>query len=227
MDGRPAASPGPGAGVRTQRRGTDRYLAAGRPPVRRGASAARREAGDRPGPGCLSTRPQAHAQLGTDSHSCSYPGGAPVTSAPSGVFPQVRAVRVRSVSPHSVDNPGGGAPCRPVDGAGGCAQKVHRPPGVRSSCRGRAVGTTEAPVPGWGRGPRPAFLQGRSERARSGGAVEEPCPSHRSQARGEPPDRAVQRQRIDMIRPATIAPKPIAKFQADSETMNGIWSPAT
>ena len=36
-----------------------------------------------------------------------------------------------------------------------------------------------------------------------------------------------QRQRIDMTSPATMAPKPIAKFQADSETMNGIWSPAT
>jgi hypothetical protein len=36
-----------------------------------------------------------------------------------------------------------------------------------------------------------------------------------------------QRQRIDMTSPATIAPKPIAKFHAPSETMNGIWSPAT
>ncbi len=38
---------------------------------------------------------------------------------------------------------------------------------------------------------------------------------------------AGQRQRIDMTRPATMAPKPMAKFHADSETMNGIRSPAT
>jgi hypothetical protein len=36
-----------------------------------------------------------------------------------------------------------------------------------------------------------------------------------------------QRQRIDMIRPATMAPKPIPKFQAPSDTMNGMRSPAT
>ncbi len=36
-----------------------------------------------------------------------------------------------------------------------------------------------------------------------------------------------QRQRIDMTRPATIAPKPMAKFHADSDTMNGMRSPAT
>jgi hypothetical protein len=36
-----------------------------------------------------------------------------------------------------------------------------------------------------------------------------------------------QRQRIDMISPATMAPKPMAKFHADSETMNGMRSPAT
>jgi hypothetical protein len=34
-------------------------------------------------------------------------------------------------------------------------------------------------------------------------------------------------QRIDITRPSTMAPKPMAKFQAPSETMNGIWSPAT
>ena len=39
--------------------------------------------------------------------------------------------------------------------------------------------------------------------------------------------RGAQRQRIDMISPATMAPKPIAKFQAPSDTMNGISSPAT
>jgi len=42
------------------------------------------------------------------------------------VKPQVSMVRVRSVSPHTVDNPGGGAPCRPVDSVLVCAQ--HRPP---------------------------------------------------------------------------------------------------
>jgi hypothetical protein len=36
-----------------------------------------------------------------------------------------------------------------------------------------------------------------------------------------------QRQRIDMINPATMAPKPMAKFQAPSETMIGMRSPAT
>jgi hypothetical protein len=41
----------------------------------------------------------------------------------------------------------------------------------------------------------------------------------------EGPDR--QRQRIDMISPTTMTPKPMAKFQADSDTMNGIRSPAT
>ncbi len=35
------------------------------------------------------------------------------------------------------------------------------------------------------------------------------------------------RQRMDMMRPATIAPNPIAKFHADSDTMNGMRSPAT
>jgi hypothetical protein len=38
---------------------------------------------------------------------------------------------------------------------------------------------------------------------------------------------AGQRQRIDITRPATMAPKPIAKFQAPSEFMNPILSPAT
>ena len=35
------------------------------------------------------------------------------------------------------------------------------------------------------------------------------------------------RQRIDMTSPATMAPKPIAKFHADNVNMNGILSPAT
>jgi hypothetical protein len=36
-----------------------------------------------------------------------------------------------------------------------------------------------------------------------------------------------QRQRIDMIRPATMPPKPMAKFQAPIDTMKPILSPAT
>ena len=35
------------------------------------------------------------------------------------------------------------------------------------------------------------------------------------------------RQRIDMISPATMAPKPTAKFHDPSDCMTGIWSPAT
>src|SRR5688500_19342372 len=62
-----------------------------------------------------STRPQLGTQLGTDSHGCSYGGGDSVTSVPRPASVQVNAVRGRSVPPHSVDNPGGGAPSRPVD----------------------------------------------------------------------------------------------------------------
>ncbi len=71
----------------------------------------------------------------------------------------------------------------------------------------------EAPAPGWGRGPR----------------IKGPPAPHPSHARGGTlqEGRASQRQRIDMTRPATMAPKPIAKFHADSETMNGMRSPAT
>ena len=36
-----------------------------------------------------------------------------------------------------------------------------------------------------------------------------------------------QRQRMDMTSPATMAPKPTAKFQAPSDTMIGMRSPAT
>ena len=100
-----------------------------------------------------------------------------------GTEPQVRAVRVRSVSPHSVDNPGGGAPCRPVD---------------------EALGLCTASYPGHDEGPRPR--KGRGPAGRRG---------------------RCQRQRIDMTRPATMAPKPMAKFHAPSDTMNGMRSPAT
>ena len=36
-----------------------------------------------------------------------------------------------------------------------------------------------------------------------------------------------QRQRIDMIRPTIIAPKPMAKFHTPRDTMTGMRSPAT
>ena len=42
-----------------------------------------------------------------------------------------------------------------------------------------------------------------------------------------PEGRGGQRQRIDMIRPATIAPNPIAKFHTPRDAMNGMRSPAT
>src|SRR5215204_1900860 len=142
-----------------------------------------------PQPATKSTHPQLGTQLGTDSHGCSYSRACPVTSASRAAYPQVRPVRVRSVSPHTVDNPGGGAPCRPVDEAVVCAQ--HRP------------GHDKAPAPE-GRGPRSVHR----------------APADHSAGRDH-------RQRIDMTRPATIAPNPIAKFQGPSETMNGIRSPAT
>ena len=63
--------------------------------------------------------------------------------------------------------------------------------------RSRAPGTTKAPVPA-----RDEGLEGQ----------EGPW---------------FQRQRIDRISPATMAPKPIAKFQAPRDTMNGMRSPAT
>ena len=65
-------------------------------------------------------------------------------------------------------------------------------------CTAPQSGTTKAPVP---RGTRAV-----GRKRRSG---------------------AAQRQRIDMIKPATMAPKPIAKFHADSDTMKGMRSPAT
>ena len=70
-------------------------------------------------------------------------------------------------------------------------------------CTAPSAGTAKAPVPGGGRGPGvAAFL---------------------------PEGREIvdQRQRIDMTRPATMAPKPMAKFQAPSDTMIGMRSPAT
>ena len=158
--------------------------------------------GHRPRRAHMSIRPQRCTQLGTDSHGCSYRHGSVVTSASSAVFSQVRGHRTRSVSPHAVDNPGGGASCRPVDEAIRCAQHRWTP-------RGRMA---EAPVPGGDEGVTfMAVLQeARPERARGGG-------------------RKVlsQRQRIDMTSPATMAPKPMAKFHAPTDTMTGMRSPAT
>src|SRR6185312_16541987 len=76
-----------------------------------------------------STSPQLGTQLGTDSHRCSYEGGEVVTPASSAAFSQLSGVTTGSPSPHVVDNPAGGAPCRPVDEASGCAQ--HPQPGGR------------------------------------------------------------------------------------------------
>ena len=74
-------------------------------------------------------------------HATTFSSGIVVTCAPSRTSAQVKVVRVRSVSPHSVDNPGGGASCRPVDEELLCAQRPRR-------------GMTEAPTPERGRGPR-------------------------------------------------------------------------
>src|SRR3712207_3831449 len=65
----------------------------------------------------MSTRPQLCAQLGTDFHGCSYSGAVHVTPAPPVVEPQVSGPPSNRRSPHVVDNPGGSAPCRPVDSA--------------------------------------------------------------------------------------------------------------
>src|SRR4051794_37968693 len=99
----------------------------------------------------MSTHPQVGTQLGTDSHGCSYSRGPVVTCASPGAKAQVSPVRVRSVSPHSVDNPGGGAPCRPVDAAPVCAQRAprerHRPP-PREGARAWVPSTVSAPACG-------------------------------------------------------------------------------
>ncbi len=70
-----------------------------------------------------------------------------------------------------------------------------------------------APVPVWDEGLRggAALPQGPAASLRAAGGRRVRC----------------QRQRIDMTRPATMRPKPMAKFHALSEDMNGICSPAT
>jgi hypothetical protein len=75
--------------------------------------------------------------------------------------------------------------------------------------------TREAPVP---------VGTGASKQIEGAALLQGPTPS----GRGVGGRRVLfQRQRIDMIRPRIIAPKPIAKFHADRDTMNGIRSPAT
>lgn len=85
-----------------------------------------------------------------------------------------------------------------MDDADVCAQRL-RPTPIRRL----TTGNSEAPVPNGNEGlcSRPSLQGGRRVR--------------------------FQRQRIDMTSPATMAPKPMAKFQADNETINGILSPAT
>ena len=58
----------------------------------------------------------------------------------------------------------------------------------------------------------------------SPGTTKAPVPSGDEGLRGRG---GGQRQRMDITRPTTIAPKPIAKFQAPSDTISGILSPAT
>src|SRR5215217_6806905 len=111
----------------------------------------------------MSIHPQLGTQLGKDSHSCSYCGGSVVTSVPSRGNAQVMCHRTGSDSPHPVDNPGGGAPCRPVDEAIRCAQcpqptpRCCPCPDLVSDLRPRRA------APAYDRGPRPQ--RGRGPRA--------------------------------------------------------------
>ena len=75
-------------------------------------------------------------------------------------------------------------------------------------------GTTKAPVPNGDEG-----LE-----AEGAALLRVPPPASEGWGAGRVPP---QRQRIDITRPTTMAPKPIAKFQAPSETISGILSPAT
>ena len=144
-----------------------------------------------------STSPQRNAQLGKDSHGCSYAGGPDVTCVPSAVFPQVSACGARFVPPH-VGGQTWGRSAMSTCGrrrclCTACGSPRNRPP---------PGGNDEAPVPMGTRASKPP-------------------------ARPAGQEGPLQRQRIDMTSPATMAPKPIAKFHADSVTMNGILSPAT
>ena len=168
----------------------------------------------------MSTRPQLGTQLGTDSHGCSYGSGDDVTSVPSRASVQVSGVRGHSVPPHSVDNPGGGAASRPVDEASVCAHVWVSGPVPRSA---------PSTGPGRCRGPVQAGAANRSAPLPRGpGDDGGPRPPEGTRASATVRAREfAQRQRIDMISPATMAPKPMAKFHAESDTMNGMRSPAT
>ncbi len=78
----------------------------------------------------------------------------------------------------------------------------------------RDPGTHETPVPG-GDGGLVTCWNGSAAGSRA----------ERARRRGS--GVLAQRQRIDMTRPTTMRPKPMAKFHALSETMNGMRSPAT
>src|SRR3712207_5057228 len=95
----------------------------------------------------MSTRPQLCAQLGMDSQDCSYSGALPVTRVSPLVNPLVRATPSNTRSPHVVDNPGGSAPCRPVDRV--C--RLCTVTAVDNTVSTR-VATKTAPVPGWDEG---------------------------------------------------------------------------
>src|SRR5947209_18778029 len=95
----------------------------------------------------MSTSPQLCAQLGTEPHPCSYARDDLVPGVPVAASAQVSAVTVGSAPPHLVDNPGGGAPCRPVDAADRLCT---------------APGCAEVPVPSRGGGPRRGREKGGS-----------------------------------------------------------------
>ena len=78
-------------------------------------------------------------------------------------------------------------------------------------CTGRLC--TAVHTPGVHRSARPVYAQRPPSHGGTGASVEI--------------GGAGYRQRIDMTSPSTMAPKPMAKFHAPSDTMNGIWSPAT
>src|SRR3954447_25630860 len=89
----------------------------------------------------MSTSPQVGTHLGTDSHRCSYAGGQLVTSVPVAAFPQVTGRR-----------PGPSLHTRWTTlGVQRHVDLWTKRPAVHSI---HSPGTTKAPVPGGGRGPR-------------------------------------------------------------------------
>src|SRR4051794_12229960 len=61
---------------------------------------------------------------GDKFHGCSYAAALLVTRVPHRASAQVSGVRGVLRSPHLVDNPGGRAPCRPVDDRPRCAHAL-------------------------------------------------------------------------------------------------------